>query len=92
MIPNNMSMAKAVRMKGIQRMEDLIKQKTKLLEQFAFVHAILTERTQYFVQEFAIAKDATVTITEMAKSLKAEIEALQPPKKVEAELVPDEAV
>ena len=44
-------------------------------EQLAFIHSILTQRTQYFLQEVDVAKDAAKTITDMANKLADQIRA-----------------
>lgn len=47
----------------------------KLLSQLAFIHRRLTQTSQYFVDEFEIAKDSIVTITNMFNELKAQLDA-----------------
>lgn len=49
--------------------------KKKLASQFAFIHECLTQKQQYFVQEFEIAKDSIRTITELFNKLNDEIKA-----------------
>jgi hypothetical protein len=55
-------------------------QDKKVHSQLAFIHQVLTQRQQYFIEEFEIARDAALTITSMANQLadkiKAEEEAL----------------
>ena len=89
-IPKNPSLKLVTKLKGEQKMqknEELFKEKSKVYEQLAFIHEILTQRTQYFVSEFVICKDAITTLTSMTNTLKAEVDALAPAKKVDAELV-----
>lgn len=38
-------------------------------EQLVFIHSVLTQRTQYYLNEFDVAKDAARTITDMANKL-----------------------
>jgi 23S rRNA G2445 N2-methylase RlmL len=45
----------------------------KAYEQLAFVHQVLTQRTQFYIQEFEVAKEATKTITDMANKLSDQI-------------------
>lgn len=51
----------------------------KVHAQMVFIHQLLTQRTQYFVDEFEIARDATATITEMANKLSDQIKASEVP-------------
>lgn len=46
-------------------------------QRLVFVHEVLFQRSQFTVQEFDIAKDATVMITEMCNKLGAEIKSLE---------------
>lgn len=55
----------------------------KTYEQFAFIHQILTQRTQYFIDEVDVAKDAARVITEMANKLSEEIQAQLPKEEIE---------
>lgn len=55
-----------------------LEQKNKLFEQMVFIHQALTQKNQYFVSEFEVAKDAIVTITTIANDLKAQIDAETP--------------
>ncbi len=57
----------------------------KTYEQLAFIHQVLVQRTQYLVEEFEIAKDAALLITNMANELADRIKA------AESELVANEA-
>lgn len=41
----------------------------KTYEQFVFIHQILTQRCQFFVSEFEIAKDATAMVTKLANDM-----------------------
>ncbi len=52
--------------------------KKKVASQLAFIHECLTQKQQYFVQEFEIAKDAIQTITSMFNKLNDEIKADEP--------------
>lgn len=52
----------------------------KTYEQFRFIHQVLTQRTQYFLDEVDVAKDAARVITEMANKLSDDIQAQLPPK------------
>lgn len=52
-----------------------IDQLKKTYEQLAFIHQILTQRTQYFLEELDLAKDAAKTVTDMANKLADEIKA-----------------
>lgn len=54
-----------------------LEQLEKTHAQFVFIHQRLTQASQYFVEEFEIAKDAITTITDMCKKMKADIEALR---------------
>lgn len=56
-----------------------IDEKKKLHAQLAFVHQVLTQRTQYFSEEFAIAKDAIATVTLQANTVSDEIRADEAP-------------
>lgn len=49
----------------------------KIHSQLAFIHQILTQRTQYLIEEFEIAKDAAITITNMANQLADKIQAAE---------------
>lgn len=49
--------------------------KKKLAAQFAFIHECLTQKQQYFLNEFDVAKDAVRTITELFNKLNDEIKA-----------------
>ena len=46
----------------------------KTHEQLAFIHQVLTQRTQYFLDEVDIAKDCARTITDMANKLSDDIQ------------------
>lgn len=48
----------------------------KTYEQLAFVHQVLTQRTEYNIQEFEIAKESIKTITDMANKLSDQIRAM----------------
>lgn len=52
-----------------------VDQLKKTYEQLAFIHSVLTQRTQYFLEEVDVAKDAARTITDMANKLADEIKA-----------------
>ena len=54
--------------------------KKKVASQLAFIHECLTQKQQYFVQEFEIARDAIQTITSMFNKLNEEIKADEPSK------------
>ena len=45
----------------------------KTHNQLAYIHQILTQRTQFNIEEFDIAKDCAATITDMANRLADEI-------------------
>ena len=45
----------------------------KTHEQLAFIHSVLTQRTQYYLDEVDVAKDAAKTITDMANKLSDDI-------------------
>lgn len=49
--------------------------KKKLAAQFAFIHECLTQKQQYFLGEFDVAKDAVRTITELFNKLNEELKA-----------------
>jgi len=51
--------------------------KRKLLSQLQFIHQRLTQTSQYFINEFDIAKDSIVSITNMFNKLQDEINAEQ---------------
>jgi len=51
--------------------------KRKLLSQLQFIHQRLTQTNQYFVNEFDIAKDSIISITNMFNKLQDEINAEQ---------------
>lgn len=50
-----------------------IEEKKKLHAQLVFIHQRLTQTSQYFLEEFEIAKDSIKTITEMANKIAEEI-------------------
>lgn len=50
-------------------------QDKKVHAQLAFIHQVLTQRTQYLIEEFEIARDAALTITSMANQLADKIKA-----------------
>lgn len=52
-----------------------LEEKQKLHAQLVFVHQRLTQTSQYFLEEFEIAKDSIKTITDMANKLSDEIKA-----------------
>lgn len=52
----------------------------KVYEQLVFIHQVLTQRTQYFLDEVDVAKDAARVITEMANKLSDDIQAQLTPK------------
>ena len=54
-------------------------------DQLAFIHSVLTQRTQYFLQEVDIAKEAAKTITDMANKLADEIKAQEEANKPKEE-------
>lgn len=56
-----------------------INNKKKTYECLAFVHEILTQRTQYFLSEVDISKDAAKIITDMANRLADDIKAEETP-------------
>lgn len=56
-----------------------INNKKKTYECLAFVHEILTQRTQYFLSEVDIGKDAAKIITDMANRLADDIKAEENP-------------
>lgn len=58
-------------------MEEL-KDLQKLYAQYVFVYQRLTQSSQYFIDEFDIAKDAIMTITKVANELQEKIKALSP--------------
>lgn len=62
-------------------------EKAKLHAQLVFIHQALTQKNQYFVDEFEIAKDAIKTITEMANKLSEELKAEQATEEVSVEAV-----
>lgn len=41
--------------------------------QIVFIHQVITQRTQYFVDEFELAKDAAATVTAMANRISDDI-------------------
>ena len=47
----------------------------KTHEQLAFVHAVFTQRTQYFLDEVEVAKDSARTLTDITNKLADEIKA-----------------
>ena len=47
--------------------------------QLSFIHQVLTQKSQYFVEEFEIAKDAAEMITKMANALADDIKAKEAP-------------
>ena len=51
--------------------------KRKLLSQLQFIHQRLTQTSRYFINEFDIAKDSIVSITNMFNKLQDEINAEQ---------------
>ena len=66
-----------------------VDQLKKAYHQLAFIHQIITQRTQYFLEEVDIAKDAAKTITEMANKLAAEIKSLEAPKEEATQEAPE---
>lgn len=52
-----------------------LNEKRKLHAQMVFIHQRLTQTSQYFVEEFEIARDAIKTVTDMANKLGDEIQA-----------------
>lgn len=50
-------------------------EKKKLYTQMVFIHQRLTQTSQYFLEEFEVAKDSVKTITDMANKLADEIKA-----------------
>lgn len=52
-----------------------MEEKRKLASQLAFIHQCLTQKNQYFVEEFDIAKDAIKTITNMFNTINDELKA-----------------
>ena len=54
----------------------------KVYSQLAFLHEILTQRTQFFVSEFELAKDATQLVTSQANALADQIKAMAAPVEV----------
>lgn len=56
-----------------------VDQLQKVHAQLAFIHQVLTQRTQFHIDEFDLAKDAARTITEMANKLADEIKAQMTP-------------
>jgi hypothetical protein len=53
-------------------------QKKKTYEQLAFIHSIVTQRTQFFVDEFKVAEASARMLTDMANRLADEIKAAEP--------------
>ena len=51
-----------------------MEQMQKTYAQLVFIHQALTQKGQYFVDEFEIAKDAIVMITSLCNELKAKID------------------
>ena len=51
----------------------------KTYEKFTFIHSVLVQRTQFFVNEFEIAKEAAQLITNLANELSDKIQAALPP-------------
>ena len=49
--------------------------KKKIHACLVFIHQILTQRIQYFIDEFEISKDSAKMITEMANKLSDELKA-----------------
>ena len=47
----------------------MLEEKKKTHEKLAFIHQVLTQRTEYYIEEFEIAKDAATMITNMANEL-----------------------
>lgn len=67
----------------------------KTYEQLVFIHQVLTQRTQYFLDEVDVAKDAARVITEMANKLSDDIQAQLTPKeeiKTEEEAIVNEQI
>lgn len=64
-----------------------VDQLKKTYEQLAFIHQILTQRTQYYLDEVDVAKDAARIVTDMANKLADEIKAKLPPEETAAEPV-----
>lgn len=54
--------------------------KKKTYECLAFIHQVLTQRTQFFVEEIDIAKNSAKIITEMANKLADDIKAEENPE------------
>jgi hypothetical protein len=69
-----------------------LEEKKKVLSQLAFIHQRLTQTSQYFIDEFDIAKDSARTITEMFNNLKAEIDAEDAQRKIDEEIAKDSEV
>jgi hypothetical protein len=69
-----------------------LNQLKKLHAQYVFIHQALTQRLQYYPDEFEIAKDAVQTITAMANNLSDKIQSMlppEPPDDANAAKVPD---
>ena len=60
-----------------EKVDDQIQKEKKIYEQLAFIHSILTQQTRYIVEEFEIAKDAALLITNMANELADRIKAAE---------------
>lgn len=71
-------------------MQDRLKDLSRTYEQLIFIHQILTQRTQYFLNEMDVAHDAAKTITEMANKVGEEFKELKEQEDKKAEEVKDE--
>lgn len=65
-----------------------LKEKKKLASQLAFIHQSLTQKQQFFMDEFDIAKDAARTITSMFNQINDEIKSQE--ESIEAETTKSE--
>jgi hypothetical protein len=56
-----------------------LKEKKKIASQLAFIHQSLTQKQQFFMDEFDIARDAARTITAMFNQINDELKAQEEP-------------
>jgi predicted Zn-dependent peptidase len=66
-----------------------LKEKKRVASQLAFIHQSLTQKQQFFMDEFDIAKDAARTITAMFNQINDEIKSQEEP--IEAKTTESEA-
>lgn len=52
-----------------------LQDKQKILNQLAFIHQRLTQTNQYLVDEFEIAKDSIILVTNQFNELKKQVDA-----------------